>query len=173
MKKDTDTKKVEQIISGRIKDYIDGGELATYFWRNTFNEAQSISVGYQKCSFKTSSPSAIPTVITASPSIPKPPGAVSVLFQVGIAGGRNANELSECCREKIITSAKKAMSQILGGLGGRRLELSSHKEVHYNEATSQYLAITRRLPEEIEEPPIFCDINSIVDDAGEYVSILF
>merc|ERR1719223_938780 len=56
------------------------------------------------------------------------------------------------------------MSLILGGLGGRRLELSSHKEVHYDEPTSQYLGVTRRLQKEVEEPPIFCDINSITDD---------
>ena len=169
----TDTTNVEQVVRGRIKDYIDEGDLGVYFWRNNFDKAQSISTVYQECDFQTSSPSAIPTVITASPSIPKPPGAVSILFQVGIAGGKTATELSECCREQITKSAKKSMSLILGGLGGRRLESSSQNEEHYDKATSQYLGITRRLPEETEEPPIFCDIDSLFDDPGEYVSFLF
>lgn len=154
----------EQDLRDRMKVYIEEGDLSSYFWRNDFNDALFLSTGYSKCSFETGSPSGIPTVITASPSRTKPPGAVSVLFQVGLAGGKTAQDVSECCREKLITSAKKAMSQILGGLSGRKLESSSPKEAYYNITTSQHLDITRRLPEDVDEPDIFCDIDSITDD---------
>ena len=158
----------EQDVRGRIKEYIDEGFLLdAYFWRNNLNEAIFISTEYQKCEIKTASPSGVPTVITASPSIPKPPGAVSILFQVGLAGGKTAKETNECCREQIITSAKKSMSKILGGLSGRRLELSSPKEAYHTTDTSQHLDVTRWLPEDVEEPEIFCDLDSLTDDPGE------
>ncbi len=166
-----DSIRIEKILLERLKIYIDEGDLAAFFWRNNFNEAQKISTKYNRCYVPTQSPSVVPTFISTSPSISKPPGAVSILFQVSLCGGKSANELSECCREQIIVSAKKSMSEIMTIVSGRKLK--KIPSTHANNQSNMSNILSRKLPEYVEEAQIFCKIVSLKDDPGKLILSFF
>ena len=67
-------------------------------------------------------PSASPTSeASSSPSLAPIEAPLSLLFQVALAGGKTASELSECCRDQVLDGARLSLSGILVGLDGRRL----------------------------------------------------
>ena len=105
--------------------FIDSGRLKDIFDRLGFSQAQSISSQFFPCPIKTEGPSFAPSILTATPSFVKPPNSVSLLFEVGLAGGKTAAENSECCRTKIVNGAKASLNKVLNSLGGRRLSLST------------------------------------------------
>ncbi len=87
-------------------------------YRYGFPSIDRISLQAMLCPGDTLKPSATPSVV---PTVRQPTvNAVSLLFQVSLAGGRSSVELSECCREQILNGAKKSLGAVLDGLSGRR-----------------------------------------------------
>ncbi len=110
----------------RMPNFVDTGRLKDIFDRLGFSQAQSISSEFFPCVIKTEGPSSVPSILTATPSFVKPPNSVSLLFQIGLSGGKTSAENSECCRTNIVNGAKASLNKVLDGLSGRRLNLSTN-----------------------------------------------
>ncbi len=148
-----------------MKSYVDNGELSTFYWRNNFNEVTDISTEYRTCGKATETPSSVPTFITASPSLSRTPDTVAIQFIIEITGPKSAAELSKCCRNQILISARKSINQVLKALTGRNLRRLLTKEININSAVHNEISTTHRKTR--EEGDIQCSVNSIKDNSGE------
>ena len=129
------------------------------------NEAQKITTEYNRCYVSTQNPSRAPTYITASPSINKGQGSVSLFFQVVLCGEKPANELSKCCREQIIVSGKKSMNKILTRMSNRKLKILPSTRT--NNRSIMGNMFSGKIQEIVEEAQIFCEIKSFEDVPGK------
>ena len=156
----------ERILTSRIKSYVETGELYHFYWERNLNEITDIFTEYRTCSIAaTQSPSAVPTYVTASPSLPKNIYTVSVPFVVSLSHGKNARELSDCCRNRMINAARKTINKVVKILLERKLRHLLTKEININSSVQNRIPIIHRKTR--EEGDIACTIFSFKDNAGE------
>ena len=126
-----------QKLNQKINESIHNGDMKLSMYRYGFPSSDILSLQAMLCPGETLKPSAMPSVV---PTVRQPTvNAVSLLFQVSLAGGKNSVELSECCREQVLNGAKKSLSAVLDGLSGRR-HLDTKKR-RYLEKENEIMAL--------------------------------
>lgn len=104
-----DSSNIVDILYTRFSSYVRSKDILIYLIRAGLSinkDVKEVKMEHVDCIIYTEGPSFNPTSVSSAPSIYKSPEAVSLLFQLALAGKKTAAELSSCCRNQVLSGMR-------------------------------------------------------------------